>query len=160
MVFIDILVLIALCWFGFKGFKNGLIYELASILALILGCWIAYHFSDFVATLITGTKLIKPVAFILTFVIVVFLVHIAGRLVEKIVKLVIPDIINNIFGLLFGVCKVLAITSVVLFIIQDIDKKEILLSKEIKEKSIAYQYAEPIIPNALNWGTEPQTEPE
>lgn len=160
MVFIDILVLIALCWFGFKGFKNGLIYELASILALILGCWIAYHFSDLVATLVTGTKLIKPVAFILTFAIVVFLIHMVGRLVEKIIKLVIPDVINNIFGLLFGVCKVLAVTSVILFIIQDIDKKEILLTKEAKEKSIAYQYAEPIIPNALNWDAEPQTEQE
>lgn len=82
----------------------------------------------------------------------------AGRLVEKIIKLVIPDVINNIFGLLFGVCKVLAVTSVILFIIQDIDKKEILLTKETKEKSIAYQYAEPIIPNALNWESGPQTE--
>ena len=27
--FIDIIILIFLCWFGYRGFKNGLIFELA-----------------------------------------------------------------------------------------------------------------------------------
>lgn len=151
MTLIDILFLIALGWFGFHGFKNGLIYEVASVLALILGCWIAYHFSDAVALMLTGTAMAKPIAMIFTFVVVLLVIRFAGRLLSKIVKLVIPDSIDHIFGLLFGACKVLIAGSVILFILQDIDKRELLIKKETKEKSFTYQYIEPIIPHAMSW---------
>jgi len=151
MVFIDVIVLILLCWFGFKGFKNGLIYEIASILALILGCWAANRFSDGVALMITDSSLAKPIAFVLIFVVVLLLVHFAGILTAKIVKLVIPGIIDHIFGLLFGVCKVLVACSVILYTFEMVDKKEIVFKKELKEKSIAFQYVEPIVPHALHW---------
>jgi len=151
MVFIDVIVLIFLCWFGFKGFKNGLIYEIASILALILGCWAANRFSDGIALMITDSVLAKPIAFVLIFVVVLLLVHFAGILTSKIVKLVIPDIIDHIFGLLFGVCKVLVVFSVIFYTFQMLDKREILFKKELKEKSIAFQYIEPIVPHAMHW---------
>lgn len=151
MILLDILLLIFIGWFGFLGFKNGLIYEVASLLALILGCWIAYHFSDGIAMLIVGTHLAKPIAMIFTFIVVLLLIRFAGRLLSKIVKLTIPASIDHIFGLLFGIGKVVVTASVLLFILQDIDKKEILLKKETKEKSIAYQYVEPIIPKAMHW---------
>lgn len=151
MNFIDILLLIALCWFGFRGFKNGFIYELFSILALVLGCWIAFRFSNDITRLITDAPLAQPVSLLITFALVVFLTRLAGNLFSKIIKLSISNAIDHIFGLLFGVCKVLAVSSVVLFIIQDLDTSEILFTKEIKEKSIAFQYAEPIVPHALGW---------
>lgn len=158
MTFLDILFLIALGWFGFLGFKNGLIYEIASVLALILGCWMAYHFSEAVALMLTGTTMAKPIAMVFTFVIVLLLIRFAGRLLSKIVKLVIPDSIDHLFGMLFGVCKVLVACSVILFILQDIDKKELLLKKETKEKSFAYQYVEPIVPHSMSWQAAHQQE--
>ncbi len=148
---IDIMLLIALFWYGVSGFKNGLIYELISILALVLGCWMAYHFSDGIATLITGTQLIRPIAMILTFTIVMVLVNMAGKVVHKIIKFAIPDVVDRLFGLLFGIVKVLVVSSVIFYILQDIDPREILLKKETKEQSFAYKYTEPIVPHALGW---------
>ena len=130
MLFIDIIVLALLGWFGFKGFKNGLIYEIASILALILGCWAAKQFSEGVALMITGTKLAKPIAFVFIFFVVLLLVHLAGRLGSKVVKLVIPESVDRIFGMLFGCCKVLVVCSVLFYAFQMLDQKEILLKKE------------------------------
>ena len=154
MLFIDIIVLALLGWFGFKGFKNGLIYEIASILALILGCWAAKQFSEGVALMITGTRLAKPIAFVFIFVVVLLLVHLAGRVGSKIVKLVIPEAVDRIVGMLFGCCKVLIVCSVLFYGLQMLDQREILLKKEFKEKSIAYQYIEPIVPHALHWHEE------
>ena len=151
MLFIDIIVLVLLGWYGFRGFKNGLIYEVACILALVLGCWAAKELSEGAALLVTGTRLAKPVAFAFIFSVVLLLVHIAGRVGAKIVKLVIPGAVDHIFGMLFGCCKVMVVCSTLFYCLQMADRKEILLKREFKEKSIAYQYIEPIVPYALHW---------
>lgn len=157
MTLLDFIVLIPLCWFGFLGFKNGLIYEVFSLLALVLGIWISYHFSDWIALLFSDSLLAKPIALVLTFVIVILLVHFAGRLMAKVIKLAIPEIVDHIFGLLFGAGKVLLVFSVILYVIQDIDKAEILLKKETKQQSFMYQYVEPIIPHLMAWKDAKQT---
>jgi Uncharacterized membrane protein, required for colicin V production len=149
--FIDIIILIFLCWFGYRGFKNGLIFELASIAALLLGCWVGQHFSESVSLWITGTRLAKPIAFVFIFTIVLILTRLAGKIGSRIVKLIIPGGIDHFFGLLFGVLKVATVASVILYTIQNIDTHEIILKKEIKENSLAFRYIEPIVPDAMKW---------
>jgi len=46
MNFIDIFVAALLLWFGYKGFKKGLVFELVSIVALSLGIYGGLKFSD------------------------------------------------------------------------------------------------------------------
>ena len=48
MNWLDIVLAIPLLWFMYKGFRNGLIIELASLAALILGIYVALHFSFYV----------------------------------------------------------------------------------------------------------------
>lgn len=151
MTFLDFLVLIPLCWFGFKGFKNGLIYEITTLVALILGAWLSYRFANVISLCFSESTFAKPMAFILIFVSVVLLVHFAGKLVEKSIKLVIPGFVDHLLGLLFGICKVMVVFSVFFFVIESIDRHQILIKPETKEKSVAYQYVEPIIPHALSW---------
>ena len=67
MVLLDYIVLIPLGWFAFQGFRKGLIYELTSILALVLGVWASYRFSDTVALLFPNIPFAKQIAFTLTF---------------------------------------------------------------------------------------------
>ena len=57
MNYIDILILIPIAWFGYKGFNNGLVRELASIIALIAGLYASFKFSDWVATWINNDKI-------------------------------------------------------------------------------------------------------
>ncbi|MEG1555114.1 MAG: CvpA family protein [Bacteroidales bacterium] len=146
MNFIDILILIPAAWFGFKGLKNGLVCELASLSALVLGVWATFKFSDLVASHLGDDKIFKVVAFILIFVTVLVGVHFAGKLVEKVIKLIVPGIVNHLFGLLFGIGKVVLIFSVLFFLINTVDNKQIILKKETKEKSFFYPYVEPAAP--------------
>ncbi len=151
MNLIDYIVLIPLCWFAFMGFRKGLIYELTSILALVLGVWASYRFSDSLALWLPNMPFAKQISFALTFFIVLFLVHLAGKLMCKVVKLVIPGAVDHIFGLLFGIGKVLLVFSVIFYMIEMIDSHEIIIKKETKENSLVYEYVEPIVPHALEW---------
>ena len=151
MNILDIIILIPVAWFGFKGLKNGLIRELASIAALVLGVWATLRFSDYVAERLGNTMAVKAVAFVLTFFAVLVAVHFAGILVEKVVKLVIPAWLNNIFGLLFGAAKALLVVSVLLYFVTIVDFKEMLLKPEVKEKSLIYKYTEPVVPSIMQY---------
>lgn len=154
MTILDIIFLIFLCWFGFIGFKHGLIYEITTLASLILGVWAAYHFSDKIISWFPNTALAQQIAFIVTFVIVLILVHLLGRLIQKIIRLAIPGFIDHLFGLLFGAGKVILVASVLLYFIQDIDKREIILSQKIKTKSVFYRYVEPVAPHIMAWGKQ------
>ncbi len=151
MTVLDYIVLIPLCWFAFMGFRKGLIYELTSILALVLGVWASYRFSDALALWLPNMPFAKQISFVLTFFIVLFLVHLAGKLMSTVIKLVIPDAIDHIFGLLFGAGKVMLVFSVLFYAIDLIDSHEIIIKKETKEKSLVYEYVAPIVPHMLAW---------
>lgn len=143
---LDILILLPLCWFGYIGFKNGLIRELVSVAALILGVWVTVKFSDVVASWFGDSRMIKIMAFILTFILVLVLVRLVGMLVESVVKIVLPGFINHLFGMLFGIGKVAIIVSVLFYVIRLADPKEVILKKEVKEESFLYSYVTPLFP--------------
>ena len=146
MNYIDFLLLIPIAWFAYKGFNNGLIRELASIVALVAGLYASFKFSDWVAIWINNDKIPHEIYFAITFFGVLVLVFMAGKMVEKIIKLVIPEFVNNLAGALFGAAKVMIIFSAIIFFINSIDTKEVLIKPTAKSKSILYPYTEPIVP--------------
>jgi len=150
MNFLDFLMLIPIAWFGFKGLKNGLISELFSILALIVGIWATSKFSSLIASWFGNGQMAKWIAFVVFFVGVLIVVYIVGKLVEKAITLVVPKIINHIFGFLFAVMKVVCVWSVLFYMINTIDKKEIVFTEKIKKESLFYKYVEPIASTFFN----------
>ena len=48
MNFIDIIIVLLVLFAAFKGFRSGLIKELISLISLIIGVYIASHFSVYV----------------------------------------------------------------------------------------------------------------
>jgi membrane protein required for colicin V production len=154
MNYLDIIVLIPALWFGYKGFSHGLIRELFSLAALILGIYAAFVFTDMVEKWLNNPAIPKEVYFAITFLIVLIAVFLTGKLVEKIIKLVIPDFINNLLGGVFGVAKVIVIFSAVFYFIHNIDSKHVILSEKTVEKSFTYKYIEPIVPVLKKWYDE------
>ncbi len=151
MNFIDFIVLIPLCWFGFKGFRHGLICEITTLVAIIVGVWLAYKFSDLVAAWLPKMMFSGQIAFVLVFIAALVLVHLLGNLVLRAVKQVLPPVVDRIFGLLFGLTKVVVVLSVIFYMFDTIDPHGIILKKEKKEASLFYGYIEPIVPHALSW---------
>ena len=84
MNFIDIILLIPLLWFGYKGFTKGFIIEIASLAALMLGIYGGVYFSNFVAKYLSQWFEIKSdylplISFSVTFLLIVIIVFLVGE---------------------------------------------------------------------------------
>ncbi|MBU3928592.1 MAG: CvpA family protein, partial [Bacteroidetes bacterium] len=86
--FLDIILVIPLLLFTYSGFKKGLIIEVATLAALILGLYFAFYFSEFATEILDNWFSIDPayltvIAFIVTFTVVMLLVIAIGKIIEK-----------------------------------------------------------------------------
>ena len=140
---IDIIIIIPLIWFGYKGLRNGLIIEAASLIALLIGIYGAYLFSGVTAEFLINnlnleTEYIGLVSFALTFIIIVIAVHLLAKLLKKIVSAISLGFADKIFGLIFSVAKWAFILSVLLGIINRFDSQEKIITKELKSNSLLY----------------------
>ncbi|MCK4629970.1 MAG: CvpA family protein [Bacteroidales bacterium] len=144
MNYIDLIIAIPLVWGIFVGFKNGLIIEVASLAALLLGIFGAIHFSDLTANFLVTklnitTQYINLIAFAVTFVGIVILVHLLAKMVDKLVKAVALGFVNRLLGMVFGLVKYAFIISIILVIINAVNRNMTFISKEKIENSILYK---------------------
>ena len=166
MNYIDIILGLLLVFSAISGFRKGLIYELASLAALIFGIWGAIEFSDLtsgflVENLNFHTKYLNIISFILTFAIIVILVHFTANVINKLVETVMLGFINRLAGMAFGVLRAALILSIILVVFDKIDEDTEMLSKEIKSESKLYapirNFAPAIFPFIDIWQNETDT---
>lgn len=155
MSILDIVFIIPAVWMAYVGFKKGLIVELSSLLALILGVFVSLYFSDITADFLKNvfsvkTKYINLISFIITFVLVVIAVNLVGKLIERLVDMAAMGFLNKSAGGAFGVLKAVVLLSLVLFFIEKADKKNVLISKDMSENSLFYPYVQPIAPTLID----------
>lgn len=141
MNFLDIIFIIPVVWFAYQGFKRGLIIELASLLALILGIYAALYSSGYAVDFLVNnmdmsSKYVPVTAFILTFIAVVVLVYFVGKILEKIVNMVALGFLNKLAGSFFGILKAAVVLSIALLIINQFNDD--LISRQKKKDSLLY----------------------
>jgi membrane protein required for colicin V production len=151
MNFIDAIIVIILILAAVSGFINGLVKEVASLAALILGIWGAIKFSNFTAARLydyfdmTG-KYVGIISFIVTFLVIVVIIHFIGLLVDKLMEAVALGFVNRLLGIVFGLFKSVLILSVVFVVLNAIDSHRPFLPKEKIERSMLYNPISDIAP--------------
>jgi len=144
MSFIDIILGLLLLYGLYKGLKNGLFVEIASIVALIAGIFGAIHFSyiagDYlVENMQWDERFIKITSFIVTFIVIVIAVHFAGKLLTKIADFAMLGLVNKIAGALFGALKVAIILGAFLIFIERVNKSVGLYKNDTMANSVLYE---------------------
>ena len=115
MAVLDIVILVCLGISLIVGIKRGLISQLVSVAALILGVWCSMKFSMALCGWLGGIftdatpSLIKTVSFVVIFIIVAIALGILGRLLEKCIKLVMLGWLNRLLGAALAVCTCLLV---------------------------------------------------
>lgn len=117
---IDILYLLVIIYAIFKGLSKGLVIAIFSILAFVIGIAAALKLSAVVANYLgTNTKIystwLPVLSFIIVFILVVILVRIGAKFIEKTFQLVMLGWLNKICGAIFYVLLYTLIFSVFLF---------------------------------------------
>jgi membrane protein required for colicin V production len=143
MNFIDLVLLIPILWFGYKGFTKGFIIEIASLAALMLGLYGGIHFSGFVAGYLSKWFEIKSdyvplISFSVTFLLIVIVVFLVAKGVDKLVKSAALGLPNRIAGAIIGAAKTIVILSVVILLTNKYDKNGLFLKDEIRNNSLLY----------------------
>lgn len=151
MNWIDFVIIVLLVFGLARGFTDGFVKELASLLALIIGIWGAIKFSAFTAGKLydyfdmTG-KYVGIISFLITFIIIVIIIHFLGILVDRFVDTLSLGFLNRLLGLVFGVFKTALILSVIFVVLNAIDAKHKFLPREAIERSKFYNPIADIAP--------------
>lgn len=154
MNYIDIILVILLGLSAISGFKKGLVVEVVSLAALVLGIWGAIEFSGITAEFLTENLNLKSdhlniISFVVTFIVIVILVHIVGNVVNKMVETVMLGFVNKLAGLVFGVLRAALFLSIVLLVFDRIDEDVKILSEKAKSESRMYEPIKNFAPTLL-----------
>lgn len=144
MAILDIILGLLLIYGLYKGLMNGLFVEIASIIALIAGIYGAIHFSYITGEYLSANmdwneRYINISAFIITFILIVLIVHLAGKFLTKISDFAMLGLLNKIAGAIFGALKVAVIIGAILIFFERANTSVNLVKSETMEDSILYE---------------------
>jgi len=151
MNWIDAVIVIILILSLVMGFINGLVKEVASLAALILGIWGAIKFSSFTAGKLYDyfdmtNQYVGVIAFLITFALIVVVIHFIGILADKLVNAVSLGFVNRLLGIGFGLVKSVLIMSVFFSVLNAIDARRSFLPRDKIEESMFYNPISDIAP--------------
>lgn len=112
MNWLDWMIIAVVAYAALRGFMRGFLVELASLVGIAAGVWVALHFSEQVSTAIgLGTKN-AAIAFLITLLVVVVAVHFLARFLTTLVDVAQLGLPNKLGGLFLGALRTVFMLSV------------------------------------------------
>jgi len=150
MNYLDIIIGIILIIFGIRGLTKGIINEVASLAALVVGLYGMFYFSDITANYLKDLIDIKPeyiatISFLLTFIIFVVIIKLAGKLLSSLLSSLSLGWLDKMGGLVFGVLKGSLITSL-LIMLMNVMNISGTIPQEVRDNSLLYRPVEQTAP--------------
>jgi membrane protein required for colicin V production len=152
--YIDYIILVILVLFIIQGYRKGIIIGLATIAALILGIYMAVHFSNYLdATLVEhlhpSRKWLPILSFSITFILVVIAVMLVAKLTERLVDVVGMGFFNHIGGAALGLVKGVILVSILLFVFASFDHNSKWIKEKDKQGSFFYSHVAEVFPKLM-----------
>ena len=147
----DIIIAALLIFGAVRGVMKGLFIEVASLVALLGGVYGAIHFSYFIGDYLKesvswGKEYISLAAFAGTFIVIIIVISLLGKMLTKLANFAALGIINKLLGGVFGALKIGLILSIVFIFFGKMNDTIPFINKETLEKSILYEPVKKIAP--------------
>jgi membrane protein required for colicin V production len=142
MNIIDIILGVILLYGLVRGFFRGFFAELASLIGFVLGIYIAIYFSHYISDYLVdmvswNLRFVNLASFAITFILVVFLISLAGKFLTKVASFAALGVLNKIIGAGFGFIKVAFVVSVVIMFFGATNENiHIVEQKTLKESTL------------------------
>jgi len=124
----DIITLALILIIGIKGVFNGLIKEIAGLIGIILGVFIASSYAEpfgkWVGANIAdidSTSALNMIGFLALLTLIWLAFIVAGIIISKLLSLSGMGIIDRLFGFLFAGGKILVIISIIVYALSNIE---------------------------------------
>jgi membrane protein required for colicin V production len=147
---LDIIVAVILIFAIIKGYRQGLIVALFSLIAFVIGIAAAMKLSVVAAgyigkTVNVSVKWLPIISFAVVFLIVVLLVRLGAKFIQKTVELAMLGWANKVGGILLYASIYILIFSVLLFYADQMN----FIKPGTKTDSVTYSYIQPWGPKLM-----------
>ncbi|HKL34832.1 MAG TPA: CvpA family protein [Salegentibacter sp.] len=151
---VDIVLALILLYGLVRGFFRGLLSEIASLVGIVAGIYGAIHFSYLLGDFFSNnmqwdSDYVNLIAFAITFILIVFLISLAGKILTKMAGFAALGIVNKLLGGAFGLLKMAFIASVIIMFFAATNEEIELVREDNLEKSKLYDPVKVIAPAVL-----------
>jgi membrane protein required for colicin V production len=151
MNILDLLILIPILYFCYRGVRNGFVGEILGIIGIILAVFLTFRFMNPLADLIASFIHKNPdylpfLAGAVIFICTLIVLQIVALLLKSILKFVRLNTINSILGFFVGLFKGGIIISVLLILLAGFHEPP----KRLRKNSVSYSYIIYLAPWAYN----------
>lgn len=149
---IDIVIGVFLVIGFVRGFQKGFVIELTSLLSVLLGIIGAFKVSGYVETYLYNwvswdPKFVQLASFILSFLVIVIIVSIIGKLLTRLIQVIALGMLNRFIGAIFGFLKVALVLIFLILIFNVINKKELIMEHQKINESVIYSTIDDAVEN-------------
>jgi len=144
MSILDLFIIIPIVLGFVFGLFKGLIRELFSLAAIVLGVFGARLFEPQVTTFLLSTfdmqtGVAQAVSYLILFVVIVVLLLVIAKILDKLFSAIALGGLNKFLGALFGALKMALIVSVLLNVFDTLDRQYGFVKEETKNNSLTYE---------------------
>jgi membrane protein required for colicin V production len=148
---IDIIFVFLLVMALIQGYRRGLIVAVFSLVSIIVGLAAAIKLSAVVANQLGNTvnvsdKWLPVVSFAIVFIVVVLLVRLGARAIQKLTEAMMLGLANRLGGIVLYVAIYITIFSVILFYANHVK----IIKPEAIKASVTYSFIQPWGPKAID----------
>ena len=141
MSIIDLVILVPLAYFGFRGFMNGLVKEILNIVGIILAVYLTFRYMDALVVLIEPlfdekSATIPFISGIIIFIGTLLIVALVAWSLKKTLEAANLSTVNRLLGLGFGVLKSGLLVSSILLLLAGFN----FPSEQTRNESLLYSY--------------------
>ena len=131
---LDLVLALPLLLAAWRGFRKGLVIEIATLVGLIAGLFAGYHGADRVADVLSKSWDLNPatlhgIGFLIAFLAVLVAVYLLGKALEKAVDVVALGLVNKGLGAVFGLAKMALLLSVLIYFLNEAFGKDAWLPR-------------------------------
>ena len=143
MIWIDYILLAFMAMGLFRGLRNGFFIELAGLIGLLFGVYLAIKFSyivnHFLAREVSwNPKIIQVIAFVVTLAIVLVGAALLAKFFTTVARVAQLGAINKLGGGILGALKLLVLLSLSIAMFNKLNFSYAFVSKQTIEKSWLY----------------------
>lgn len=143
MNILDIIILICLIPALIQGLIKGFISQAIAIISLIAGVWASSRFAgvvyEWLSQYISGSEqVLRMAAFALIFILVIVVLSLIGKILDKIIQIVMLGWLNKLLGGVFAILKWVLIMSLIVVAFNSINQTFNIVKPNVLAESQLY----------------------